>query len=136
MELYKCEGKILYSRHKILVLFSQILLLLAIFFSSTFNFSSSELYGNTGYVSFTISIITFPSFFERKTFYTFYKTYLSRNLPHWSDECFVLIDNSNLQSHENVGSNNNIFIYFCINICFSQSRIVKCVPFYSYIFKR
>ena len=52
-------AKILFSRYNILVvLFSQILLVLAIFFSSTFKviFCSSELYGNTGYVSVTICI--------------------------------------------------------------------------------
>ena len=53
----------------------------------------------TGCVSFTISIITFPGFFRAQNILLF------GNLPHWSNKCFVLIDNSNLQSHENLCSN-------------------------------
>lgn len=83
-------------------------------------FSSSELYGNTGYVSSKISIITLSGFLRPQNILL-----CLDNLQHWSDQCIVLRDVCSLCSHENLWSN----IYMLILLYFVVKRMTNLKTF-------
>lgn len=81
----------------------------SVFYSTRIFFSSSQLYGNTGYVLLTISITTFSLLFQAQIIL------ICRNrLVHKPGECTVFTNESN---HGTVTKNViHIFITFCLKV--------------------